>query len=388
MTDAPDMPECFAMDHRHRVVFEHDALTAGTALIEMLRVGDAPARTLFVVDDGLVASRPDMLSTLDTFARTHADIITPAGHPLLLPGGEACKQGTDPGMTPVVDAIRSRGICRRSTVLVLGGGAVLDAAGFGAAVAHRGVRLVRMPTTTLAQGDAGVGVKNGVNMPGVRGGKNLLGTFDVPVGVLNDPTLLTSLDDVHWRAGLAESIKVGLVKDAALLDAIEQDAAALTNRDLPTMTRVIERTAELHVAHIVDGGDPFERERARPLDFGHWMAHELEATSDWAVPHGEAVAMGMCVDLLIGEAMGITESGLAERMQHLLRELGFLQWPVRDVGPDTLLDGLEHFRQHLGGELTVCMIQSPQHAVDVHAIDAGAARSAVSTVLDVNASGV
>ena len=189
-------------------------------------------------------------------------------------------------------------------MLAIGGGAFLDAAGLGASLAHRGVRLVRMPTTTLAQGDAGVGVKNGVNQTGVEGGKNLIGTFDVPAGVLNDVTLLTTLNDVHWRSGLAEAIKVALIMDADFLARIEHQCEALVARDLNVMEALLAKTAQMHLRHITDGGDPFERTMARPLDFGHWAAHELESRSGWTVPHGEAVALGMCVDLRLGGSHG------------------------------------------------------------------------------------
>ena len=379
----PDQFEgTFNVTFRHRVLFERDALRTGTALANVLSSADeAPVATLAVLDDGLVHAAPEVPGLVEDWFRRHQTIATLAAGPIVLPGSERAKQGTGPVVDPVVEAIRQAGLCRHSCVLGIGGGALLDAVGLAASLAHRGVRLIRMPTTTLAQGDAGIGVKNGVNIPGVTGGKNLMGTFAVPSGVVNDPTLLTTLDDTHWRGGLAEAIKVALVKDHVLLDTVEANADALARRDLHCMEHVLKATAELHLRHITDGGDPFESELARPLDFGHWAAHELESRSDWAVPHGEAVAMGMIVDLQVGEAMGLTDAGTADRVESLLRQLGFLQAPCGNVTTSDLLAGLEHFRQHLGGRLTICMIQSPGSSIDVHTVDMDTAASALDAVL-------
>jgi len=381
--NTPDQFEgTFNVTFRHRVLFERHALGTGTALAEVLGAPNGePVATLAVLDDGLVHVVPELPGIVEQWFDRHASIASLTTRPMVLPGSERAKHGTGPVAEPVVEAIRSGGLCRRSNILAIGGGALLDAVGLGASLAHRGVRLVRMPTTTLSQGDAGIGVKNGVNIPGVTGGKNLLGTFAVPAGVVNDTTLLTTLDDTHWRGGLAESIKVALVKDASLLESVESNAVELANRDLDCMERVLKTTAKLHLRHITEGGDPFESELARPLDFGHWAAHELEARSDWSVPHGEAVAMGMVIDLQLGEAAGLTEPGTADRIESLLRQLGFLQTSCCGVTGVDLLHGLEHFRQHLGGKLTICMIQAPGTAIDVHDVDMAAASTAIDAVL-------
>ncbi len=351
------------MSHVHRVVFQRDALRQDGTLTDALR-----GRILVVVDDGLAEARPDLSDALAACVQRAPD-ATLVAPPMRVPGGEAAKHGLEPVVTPVLAAIAAHGICRHSTVLVIGGGAVLDAVGFAAGIAHRGVRLIRMPTTTLSQGDAGVGVKNGVNMPGVAGSKNFMGTFAVPDLVVNDPTLLTTLSDAHWRAGLAETLKVALIKDAGLLEEVADAINTLCERDLDVMESLMVRTAQLHLRHITDGGDPFERKVGRPLDFGHWVAHELESRSGFHVTHGDAVAIGMVVDLRIGEAMGITTAGLAQRVASLLEQLGFELYLHDTVDPADLCDGLEHFRQHLGGELTVCMIQQPGSSVDIHEVD-------------------
>jgi 3-dehydroquinate synthase len=382
---APDQFDgTFDVPFRHRIIFERDALGTGSALAQTVASAEeTPTRLLVVLDAGLVQAHRALPSTVEDWCTRQGDAITLVSAPLVVTGSEAAKDGMQPVVEPVIEAIRRGGICRRSAVLAIGGGAMLDAVGLATALAHRGVRLIRMPTTTLAQGDAGIGVKNGVNQRGaVVGGKNLLGTFAVPDGVINDATLLQTLCDEHWRGGLAEAIKVALVKDASLLEAIECKTDALLGRDLDAMESILRKTANLHLRHIVDGGDPFESNLARPLDFGHWAAHELENRSAWRIGHGEAVAIGLCIDLHLGEAMGITTSGCALAIQSQLQQLGFLQQSTCGVKPADLLSGLEHFRQHLGGQLTIAMIQTPGHAVDVHEIDPTAALTAVQRVFD------
>ncbi|MCH2136526.1 MAG: 3-dehydroquinate synthase [Phycisphaerales bacterium] len=381
MTSQHTLDGEFTVAYRHRVRFERDALTSGTALAECLATPDAePARTIAVLDAGLVDAAGNLPALVKGWFEKNARVATLSADPMVLPGSEAAKDGLAPVVEPLLASIARGALCRRSNVLAIGGGAFLDAASLAASLAHRGLRCVRMPTTTLAQGDAGIGVKNGVNLPGLPGPKNLMGTFDVPSGVVNDPTLLATLDDVHWRSGLAESIKVALVKDVGLLGLVESSTDALLARDLDAMEAVLIRTAELHVRHITEGGDPFEAQLARPLDFGHWIAHELEVQSHWLVPHGEAVALGMMVDLHLGESMGITAEGTADRVDRLLRQLGFLSWRLDSLEPSALMSGLEHFRQHLGGQLTICMIETPGRAVDIHAVDLDAARAAVECV--------
>ena len=213
---------------------------------------------------------------------------------MLLPGGEAAKNDTE-AVSRVIAAIGAHGLCRHSTVLAVGGGALLDAVGYAAAVAHRGLRLVRAPTTVLAQNDAGIGVKNGIN---AFGKKNFIGTFQPPAAVINDSRFLATLSLRDWRAGTAEAVKVALVRDRAFFASIEEMAPALAARQALAMQSLVRQCAELHLAHITQGGDPFERGSARPLDFGHWAAHRLEAMSDYRLRHGEAVAVGIALDTL------------------------------------------------------------------------------------------
>ena len=198
-------------------------------------------------------------------------------------------------MTAATSSIRIlRSHQRRVTVphsylVAVGGGAVLDAAGVAAASAHRGMRLIRVPTTVLSQDDSAMGVKNGIN---AFGKKNYLGTFAPPFAVINDSSFLSTLSDRDWRGGATEAVKAALIRDPDLFELLEHHAPALRDRDLAAMVQVIRRSAKLHLQHIATGGDPFEHGSSRPLDFGHWAAHQLEQATNNRLGHGEAVAAG------------------------------------------------------------------------------------------------
>jgi 3-dehydroquinate synthase len=262
-------------------------------------------------------------------------------------------------------------------VLCLGGGAVLDVVGFAAATVHRGVRLVRLPTTTLAQADSGIGVKCGVNH---RGKKNLLGVFAVPRAVVCDPTFCRTLSDADWRGGFAEAVKVALVRDATLFDRLQADAEAIAGRDEAAGFPVIERSAQLHLCHIAEGGDPFESGAARPLDMGHWAGHKLEQMTDFAVSHGQAVAIGLAIDLTYAAKVGMMAADQAGVAIDLLRRLGFAVSHPALGEVETLLGGLDEFREHLGGPLTLVMPAGVGRTQNVHEIEHTAMRQAIAEI--------
>jgi 3-dehydroquinate synthase len=295
---------------------------------------------------------------------------------LALGGGEPLKNAPEP-LQSVLRAILDHDLDRHGYVLAIGGGAFLDAVGFAAATAHRGVRLVRMPTTTMGQADSGVGVKNAINL---FGRKNWLGSFAAPWAVINDRALLATLPDRDWRCGFAEAVKVALLRDAAFFDRLCADASKIAARDPEAGDAAIRASAWHHLDHITRGGDPFEQRQARPLDFGHWSAHRLEAMSGFTVRHGEAVAIGLMIDCAYSSLVhGLPASRLAD-VRGCLAALGLpLRHPLL-ANVDTLLGGLEEFRQHLGGKLTVTMLEDVARPIDVHDIDAGAMRETIAWV--------
>jgi 3-dehydroquinate synthase len=281
----------------------------------------------------------------------------------------------------ILDAIESADLDRHSYVAVIGGGAVTDTAGYAAAIAHRGIRLIRIPTTVLAQNDAAVGVKNGVN---AYGKKNFLGTFVPPVAVLNDFSFLNTLDDRQWRAGISEAVKVALIKDASFFEELEANADALNSRDKKAMTSLIFRCAELHLEHIATSGDPFEQGSSRPLDFGHWVAHKLEQLTDYRLLHGEAVAIGIVLDTIYSQLLGYISEEECNRILNLFRACGFtLYVPELENFLDnpekkqSVLHGLQEFREHLGGELTIMLLDEIGTGVEVHEVDLPQYRKAI-----------
>jgi len=336
-------------------------------------------RCLVFLDDGLLRCRPGLGQQIADYARAHASRMRLVCPPLPVPGGERIKSELF-----FVEQMQQRfyehNIDRHSYVIAIGGGAVLDAVGLVAAVTHRGVRLIRVPTTVLAQDDSGVGVKNGVNLYGV---KNFVGTFAPPFAVLNDFDLLSALAPRDKIAGIAEAVKVALIRDGVFFTWLERHANGLLTFEHAAMAEMIRRCAELHLHQIAYGGDPFETGSARPLDYGHWSAHKLESLTKHHVRHGEAVAIGMALDARYSVLAGLLAAGQEERICALLEHLGFRLWhPAfesrRPDGSLAILEGLREFREHLGGELTVTLLADIGRGVEVHEIDDGRMRAAMT----------
>jgi 3-dehydroquinate synthase len=319
-------------------------------------------KMLTVIDAGLISANPDLPSKLEQYAAHHQiNLVAP---PMIVPGGEAVKN--EPALPDnILQAIDRFGICRHSYVLAVGGGAVLDMVGLAAATAHRGVRLIRVPTTVLAQNDAGIGVKNGIN---AFGKKNFIGTFCPPYAVINDFAFLQTLDMRDWRAGVAEAVKIALIRDAEFFHFLEDSAHALAARDHGAMKMVVRRCAELHLRHIRTAGDPFELGSARPLDFGHWAAHRLEILTSYELKHGEAVAIGIALDSIYSHLIGCLDAKDLRKILAVLNAIGFRLY-VPEIEDPSLFEGLAQFREHLGGVLTVTLLDSIGRGFEVHEID-------------------
>jgi 3-dehydroquinate synthase len=329
------------------------------------------ARVLFVVDCE-VDKYCRVKQQIESYFATHGDELELAGEVLLLPGGEAIKNNPEHVLS-IQQAVNDTGLDRHSFLAVVGGGAILDLAGYAAATAHRGIRLIRIPTTTLSQNDSGVGVKNGINF---FGKKNFIGTFAPAYAVLDDFGFLETLPDREWRAGIAEAVKVALIKDAGFFEQIESDAEKLAERDMEAMKVLIRRCAEMHVRHICTSGDAFEMGSSRPLDFGHWSAHKLEQVSNYQLRHGEAVAIGLALDVIYSHLKGWLVEDEAERVLRVLETVGFALYTPHlgahfdDLNhPDSVFRGLREFREHLGGELTIQMLRGLGKGFNVHEVD-------------------
>jgi 3-dehydroquinate synthase len=371
-----------SVSFRYDVHFTTDLFDpANTLLLEtVLRDKDAaevahssfrPVRVLFAIDESVEKFCP-LVAKIHKYFEAHSDKIALCGEPMLLPGGERIKNEEE-HVQSVQQAVNDRGLDRHSYIAAIGGGALLDAVGYAAATSHRGVRLLRVPTTTLSQDDSGVGVKNAIN---AFGKKNFIGTFAPPWAVLNDFRFLETLPDREWRGGISEAVKVGLIKDAEFFSFLEENAFALAVRDMSAMQPLVRRSAEIHVQHICNSGDAFEMGSSRPLDFGHWAAHKLEQLTSYKLHHGEAVAIGIALDVTYSHLMGFLDEAGWKRVLQVLADVGFeLEHPMMNSHlddlshPECLFAGLREFREHLGGQLTITLLRGIGDGFDVHEID-------------------
>jgi 3-dehydroquinate synthase len=374
--DGVDVP--FTIPATHRLRFTRDVLGADrSVLIKLLpSSGAQPARVQFWLDEDVDQANPWIRDAVDDLLGEYPNQVRRVSHFQRVPGGEACKNDIHL-LERMLKVMNGANLDRRSYVVVIGGGAVLDTVGFAAAIAHRGIRLVRLPTTTLAQADSGVGVKNGVNL---FEKKNWVGSFAVPWGVVNDARLLESLSDRDYRCGFAEAVKVSLLKDPALYRQIAHSTLSIQERDPEICQQVIRASAKLHLDHITRGGDPFENEEARPLDFGHWSAHKLESLSHYRLRHGEAVAIGLAIDVLYSSKVHGLPIESAREIVACLAKLGFSFEAPELVDVERLMGGLEEFRQHLGGRLTLTMLSQIGQPIDVHEVDRSAMVQSIQQV--------
>ena len=323
-------------------------------------------KVLFVIDSGVQDAHPNLSSDIASYCVKNSSVVH-LTEQIVITGGEQCKNDYHT-VERILNAVNDNRICRHSFVVAIGGGAIIDMVGYAAAIAHRGVKLIRIPTTVLSQNDSAVGVKNSFN---ILGKKNFLGTFAPAYAIINDSNFLTTLEQRDWISGIAEAVKVALIKDAIFFDFIEENSTLLRARDMESMEYLIYRCAEMHMEHIAQGGDPFESGSSRPLDFGHWAAHKLEYMTNYQLRHGEAVAIGMALDLVYAHFIGLISKETLDRILKVLEQIGFdLHIPIqKDSDLDDLLNGIQEFREHLGGELTITLISKIGAKHDVHEID-------------------
>jgi 3-dehydroquinate synthase len=370
---SPSYSARFSVPFEYEVHFTHHVFAPhNRVLLDALgrRERGKRQRCLVVLDAGLVAAWPQLEATIGAYAAAHAGELELAGPPLVVPGGEDAKNDLA-HVVRVQRALADGGIDRHAFCVIAGGGAVLDMAGFAAATCHRGVRVLRLPTTVLGQNDSGVGVKNGVNAFGF---KNFVGSFAPPFAVINDLEFLSTLSRRDRIAGMAEAVKVALVRDRPFFEWLCAHAAELAALEPAATAYMVERCARLHVEHICSSGDPFEFGSARPLDFGHWAAHKLEGLTQHRLRHGEAVGIGLALDTRYSCEVGLLGEADAAMIQRLLLDLGFQLYDralelLDGAGQPRVLEGLREFQEHLGGELTVSLLRAPGDAVDTHHMD-------------------
>ena len=363
------LQQSFRVQFEYRVFFTEQLFDIANPLFRdylKSQQTDNRKKLLFVLDQGVADHHPNLQTQIKAYLSEIPSFFL-VENMLLIPGGEQSKNDQQ-AFDKITEAVHQYGIDRHSYIVAIGGGSLLDIAGYAAAVSHRGIRHIRIPTTVLSQNDSGIGVKNGINF---FGKKNFLGTFAPPAVVLNDYHFLTTLNERHWRSGISEAIKVALIKDAAFFQWLEDNANLLAQRDMASMQYLIKRCADLHLQHIA-GGDPFEMGSSRPLDFGHWSAHKLEQLTNFSVLHGEAVAMGIVLDSVYSFLSGKISERDITRIIELMRKLGFdLTHPQMTIEDESspLVAGMNEFREHLGGKLTIMLLQAIGKGEEVHELD-------------------
>ncbi len=369
--------QSFSVNYSFPVMFTRDAFDiSNSVLFDLLRnSGRGPSKILAVIDSEIMSAMPRLAEKIDIYAKYHHEVMEFVSSPLIIRGGEGCKQDMSE-VAKIQGLIDKHHLCRHSFVLAIGGGAVLDAVGFAAATAHRGIRLIRMPTTTLAQNDAGVGVKTGIN---AFGRKNFLGAFAPPFAVVNDFDFLRTLTERDLRGGTSEAVKVALIKDRAFFDFLYRERHKLARFVPEIMEEMIIRCAELHIEHIRTGGDPFEFGSSRPLDFGHWSAHKVEELTDGNIKHGEAVAMGIALDALYSFHLGLINEMELHKIMTTLEDIGFelYHWAL---GWMDIEKAMREFQEHIGGELTVILLKGIGDKVEVHDINKDLYRRCIDTL--------
>lgn len=362
--------ERFAVDYEYPVYFTRDVFARENGLLGSVldRLGESRRhRVIVYVDAGVAEAHPQLVERIKGYFHERPGTLELCGSPEIIPGGESAKSSWE-RVRDVMWTIGNHHLDRQSFVVAVGGGSVLDMVGFATSLVHRGLRFVRMPTTVLAQCDAGVGVKNGMNEHGM---KNFIGTFAPPFAVLNDFSFLPTLSERDWTGGLSEAFKVAIIKDRELFDFLCENADRLRARDQGTMETVVHRTAVLHLEHIRSGGDPFEFGAARPLDFGHWAAHKLESLSGYTIGHGRAVGVGIAIDSFYAWREGMLTQDEFEAIIDGMTRTGLPIWDellearTRE-GIPVILEGLDEFREHLGGVLTVTLPEGLGRKREVH----------------------
>ncbi|AVP88084.1 EboD, Sugar phospahe cyclase superfamily [Candidatus Phycorickettsia trachydisci] len=330
-------------------------------------------KALVLIDSGVYHAHPNLVSQIQEYFAHYANTLPMLVHdPVEILGGELVKNDIS-HLDKVYGLIEKYKICRHSYIIVIGGGAVIDMVGYAASTSHRGIKLIRIPTTVLSQNDSGIGVKNSINF---FGKKNFLGCFSPPFAVLNDFTFLKTLDKRDWIAGIAEAVKVALIKDKDFFNFIEENAFSFRDQNnMEPMKHLIYACAELHLNHIGKYGDPFEKGSSRPLDFGHWAAHKLEHLTNHNLRHGEAVAIGIALDTTYSYISGLLDEQSWKRVLRTISNIGFDLF-VPELNED-IFKGLEEFQEHLGGNLTIMLLEKIGCGKEVNTVDISQYRIAI-----------
>ena len=313
--------------------------------------------------------RPFVVTDANVVAAGHLTALLagrPVPHFVVEPAGEISKNITT--AVAIIEAMEKACLGRDTVVVALGGGTVGDMAGFAAAIFKRGVPVVQIPTTTLAQADSAVGGKTGVDS---SVSKNAFGAFWHPAAVYIDVATLRTLDDRQYRAGLVESVKHALIADSAYFDFLEDRLDAILAREPEVLEAIAERNCRIK-GSVVEA-DPHERNQRRMLNYGHTIGHAAESASDYELLHGEAIAIGIIAAGLIETEMGLAEPGRLDRVRRILEKLGVPVKLPAHLDENRVIDLLKHDKKAVDkwpqfvliGRLGQVHCPDGQYAVDV-----------------------
>lgn len=345
----------FSVSYNFNAYFRRGIL-ADAVFFEKLLANSSNSKIIIFVEDKVAYLFPDKIHTLSAiFAKLPT--IELVSLPIIMPGGE--KNKNIDTTLDICKKIHKFGLCRHSYVVALGGGAFIDTICFAASIAHRGVRQIRFPTTVVSQCDSGLGVKNSVNLFGI---KNYLGSFYPPFAVVNDFDFIDLLPLREKISGVAEAVKVAIIKDSDFFNYLQKNSSAISKGNSSVFEYLIIKSAQIHAEHISKGGDPFEFGNSRPLDFGHWLAHKLESLSKGKIRHGEAVSIGIASDSYTAMKLNLISEEEFSKIIQVLLSCGLpIYCELLSDDPENqnkLLSGLDEFREHLGGNLSLAM---PNH---------------------------
>ncbi len=367
---------------RYDVYFTHDVFDPANPLLPAVFVDPEPDGRYYVgvcLDEGLVAAQPDVPDRIAAFFDVHGDRLKLTSEPAIVPSGELQKGD----WAAVLDTMWHFGgstFGRQDYCLAIGGGAMLDMVGFALSVIYRGVRVVRLPTTVLAQCDAGVGVRTFVNE---AGRKDFASTLAPPFAVINDFAMLRSLNRREWIGGAAEAFKIAITRDADFFDFLCEHAEDVQNRDESVMEALIKRSAVAHLERIRAEGVSFGSGRETPLEFGHWAGHRIEALSRFWLAHGQAVAVGVALDSVYAQRVNLITEDELERILGGLVDMGLPIYTKyldcrTGAGELKLLAALRDLRRRLGGRLAITLPDGIGHSCPIHSIDVKIVAEAVA----------
>jgi len=290
---------------------------------------------------------------------------------LVLADGESSK--TVSNWAHIIDRLVAMKAGRDACLVALGGGVTGDLCGFAAAAYMRGVAFIQVPTTLLAQVDASVGGKTGVNH---IEGKNLIGAFHQPIAVFADTDTLNTLPEREFRAGLAEAVKIGAIRDPAFLEWLELEAAQIIARDSGTLTRLIDHSVRHKAAVVAE--DELESGARALLNFGHSFAHALETITGYSqLLHGEAVSIGMVVAATLSESRRLCPAGVSQRLSELLTALGLPVAVPDGIETNAIIEAMALDKKVLAGQLRLILLNAPGSAV----IDTGSSEQEIRAAL-------